>query len=399
MSIDTPNGLNDQYSPIFDSESNLTLISLPLDIINLISNQLDVQNFIKLSTLNKTYRSFWFNKIFYKIKISWSHLINPDDNSKLIKTFKHTTTQIRIIDSYSNGDWNLDIFEDFFWNFSKLRKIIYNTKNSSGWLKYRSNDRITSLDLYYDPNQSRDIPLQDRYGHSRPIKKVFNIEHLSNFKMLNTLSLNCYELNWDSNSIVYPVLMLEKLALKDCDWSYPFQLSYFNYNNSLKDLKVELSQNFNHLLFSERYSDFLAFNDNNNNGFNLNTLENLTIKFDNSPISNDDPIPKRTLNDNILNKLLVSPDHLPNLRNLSLINWKLHCSQENFTNCIKNSKSSITKIYIQIINYRFISHMYYNPNSILLMKILFIQNQCKEENPNLDFKIKFIDGWNETQHV
>ncbi|KAI5953266.1 hypothetical protein KGF54_002637 [Candida jiufengensis] len=328
------------------STNNLTLITLPADVINLISTHLQPSDFINLSILNKQFRSYWINIIFRKIKVFWSNLINADDSSFLIKHFKYVVNQIRIVDSYSNGDWNLDIFEDFLWNFHKLRKLVINTKNSSGWLKYRANDRITDLTLHYDPRHSK-----DEIRNSDRSVKIFNIEHLGNFKMLKKLSLSYYELSWDPSLITHPVLILESLSLYNCAWDYPFEISFFNYNNCLHELSLKYAYEFEFFIKTERFSNLLKF-ESDDKRFDLKSLEILKINFGNT-MSSKEISQQLSINRVLFQNLLKSKNCLPNLKEIYLLNWKFTSMNEllrmPYTD-FNIAKENLRKVEIQVLD-------------------------------------------------
>lgn len=284
----------------------LCLPILPNDLIRIIFSYLTTEDLKCLSVLNKQFRQLLVPFLLSNVKTQWYKLIDEcEKKTYFLKQYKFLIKQLRISDASSYGEWQIDIFQDALYQLRNLRHLLINTANSSGWLRYRANDTISQLTLYADPSTS--------------LNRIFNIEHLSNFKMVQKLELRGYHLSWDPDCIVFPVLTLTSLTLIDCHWDYPFQLQNFNYNNTITHLGLHFKGG-SVFLFSERFRDFIF---NLGQGDGLESVESLELthnvrteaEHQNGQLSVDEAFLKRVL----------SGAGLPNLRLLVLKGWRVNC--------------------------------------------------------------------------
>lgn len=309
------------------SKQTLTLPNLPSDIIQVIFSHLTTQDLKILSMLNKQFRQLLVPFLLSHVKTLWYKLLDESEGkTSFLQQFKYTIHQLRIADAFSYGEWQVDVFQDVLYRLPRLQHLLINTVNSSGWLRYRSNDTIIRLTLYTDPTirdtqsifepKNKGILTRSPSMHSI---KMFNIEHLANFKMVQKLELKGYHLSWDPECIVFPVLTLESLTLVDCYWDYPFQLKNFNYNNTLTHLGLHFKGG-STFLYSERFRDFI-FNIGQDKG--LESITSLELIHDvktetehqNGQLTVDEAFLKRVL----------SGTGLPGLRLLVLKGWRVNC--------------------------------------------------------------------------
>ena len=145
-----------------------------------------------------------------------------DGRTGFLKQHRHLVTQLRIVDCDSYGEWNMDIFSDLLIDLPRLRHLLINSKFSSNWLKYRQDDNLQQLTLYFEPQDTRQVPGEIVSSSSTTtttttINRIFSLEHIANFKMLTKLRLWHYHLYWED---VYPVLIVEDVELHNCTWSF-----------------------------------------------------------------------------------------------------------------------------------------------------------------------------------
>ncbi|KAF6072420.1 hypothetical protein FOB64_000463 [Candida albicans] len=99
----------------------------------------------------------------------------------------------------------MDIFSDLLIDLPRLRHLLINSKFSSNWLKYRQDDNLQQLTLYFEPQDTRQVPGEIVSSSSTTttttINRIFSLEHIANFKMLTKLRLWHYHLYWED---VYP---------------------------------------------------------------------------------------------------------------------------------------------------------------------------------------------------
>ncbi|KAI5950092.1 hypothetical protein KGF57_004438 [Candida theae] len=304
----------------------LALSTLPNDVIHIIFTHLTIQDLQNLSVLNREYRELLVPHLLSRVKAQWYKLIDESEGTtSVLKKYKYVIHQLRIIDSFPYGDWQIDIFQDVLYQLPKLQHLLINTVSSSGWLRYRANQTITKLTLYSEANvndtQSRLQPhnkdnVTRKLNTYHPLQ-MFNVEHLENFKMLQHLELEGYHISWDPGSIRIPVLTLTSLTLVDCQWNYPFELKHFNYNNTLEHLSLQFKNGstFEH---SERFRDFIL---NLGESGGLESIASLEL------IHNDVKAETHHLNvDETFLKRILSGKGLPNLRRLVLRGWRVNCA-------------------------------------------------------------------------
>lgn len=308
-------------------KQSLSLPNLPNDIIQIIFSYITTPDLKNLSILNKQFRQLMVPFLLSRVTTQWYKLLDEGEaKSSFLKQYKYIIHQLRIADAFPYGEWQVDIFQDALYQLPKLQHLLINTVNSSGWLRYRSNDTITQLTLYTDTS-IRDT--QSRFEHnSKGIVtpspsvhsiKMFNIEHLGNFKMIQKLKLEGYHLSWDPDSIVFPVLTLESLSLVDCHWDYPFQIKNFNYNNTLTHLGLYFKGG-STFLYSERFRDFI-FNIGQDKG--LESIASLEL-IHNVRTESQHQCGQLTVDESFLKRVL-SGNGLPELRLLVLKGWRVNC--------------------------------------------------------------------------
>lgn len=248
---------------------DFSIYCLPEQVLELILTYSGSEAFVNLSSTNKSHREQLFLLIFESIKVTWYELQEPDFESFLIRN-RSIISQIRIVDSFSYGEWNVDIFHKSLKNLPKLTKFAVNSFNSSNWLKYRENDTLTCLKMYYDfrHNETEECHANPnpknirRLNKPSRIPKIFDLHHLRGFKNLKQLHLTDYHFNWDEKM---DLISLRSITLVDCTWEYPFMPLKFNENNSVIEFKLQYSDN-NSFILLERFVKFLSdpFQDNCN---------------------------------------------------------------------------------------------------------------------------------------
>lgn len=283
----------------------LTLLTLPTDILDLIFQDLSRQDAINLSTLDHKHRNVLKAIVFSRIRASWSDMRSEiDGRTGFLKQHRHLVTQLRIVDCDSYGEWNMDIFSDLLIDLPRLRHLLINSKFSSNWLKYRQDDNLQQLTLYFEPQDTRQVPGEIVSSSSTTtttttINRIFSLEHIANFKMLTKLRLWHYHLYWED---VYPVLIVEDVELHNCTWEFPFTLSQFNYNSNIRRLVVSYAEG-NAFAVSERYREFLQYG----NGEDFSSLEELTVT-----------VARGSLNSSVMSRFM-NTGNFPRLRSLRVL--------------------------------------------------------------------------------
>lgn len=242
---------------------DISIYTLPTEVLEVIFLYLGRPGLIQLSTTCKTYRRELTPYVFDKVKTIW-HNFEVEGFEGFLNDKCQWTRQLRIIDTYSYGEWQLDIFTKALNRLPYLDTFIINTYNSTNWFKYRQNPTIKSIKLYYDFNHNETELLYqnpnpkkiNRLSRSSNLPKIFNLNHLNNFKSLTNLSLDEFHFNWDEAENIN-FLHLKRLTLVNCTWEYPFTPIKFNENNSLISLQLYYT-NDNAFILSERFSKFLA---------------------------------------------------------------------------------------------------------------------------------------------
>ena len=382
----------------------ITFLDLPSEIVDLIFLHLSRTDIINLSSICSSYREFLSDRVLHNVKASWEMLLKEaDGKTKFLLEHKLQVQQLHISEPNSLCEWNLDIFEDVLRRLPKLRHLKINTTSSSNWLKYRSNDAIQELTLYLNRPQTL-----LRGSRLEVPRRSFNIEHINNFKMLRALTVYRYNFLWDSMEVVYPVMMLENLKVINCDWSYPFKISQFNYNHSLKTLHLEWLET-DQFLLSERFKDFSQFDDEG-----LQSIESLAIVInsavsrdsrdsmgsygENGEISNNDFEVNVSGNNNgnsdhdyiwrvliavqepFVQKLLDTK-RFPNLRSLHLSGFELVVESSSWlAECLKNN-STLQSFKLECAGLRMDASIQYAD----------VQRKCRRENPDKEVIIKHID--------
>ncbi|CUM53567.1 unnamed protein product [Debaryomyces tyrocola] len=305
---------------------DISLLNLPTDILVICFQQLSSTDIINLSCVSKRYREELIRFVFNKIKCTWYDLARLDPLS-VINGLNQFISQVRIVDSYSYGEWQIDIFPVLHTFFPNLSRLLVNSSSSSNWLKYRESTVITSLTLYYEAgHHESEIATNLLSGTNNPKRishklvstnaKLFNLFHLDNMPNLTTLTLNNYHFNWEHDASSH-LTHLNKLSLIDCTWEYPFDLSQFNINNSLTQLLIQYTNN-NSFILLERFTKFLE----NPTNFQRTAIQELSIlftKFNNLWLK---PLSTKQL-------ARFIGDHFPNLIYLRLSGWLLNLKNFN----------------------------------------------------------------------
>lgn len=238
----------------------ITIYSLPDQVIEFIRDITGRDSFKTLLLVNKSYQQELERFVYCNIKALWYDLQQQLFVSFLVRR-KRFITSIRIIDTYSFGEWQINVFDDVFTQLPYLQQLSVNTFNSSNWLKYRSNQLLKSLDLYYDIEHHETQNLSqnpnpkniNRLTKSSNLPKIFELDHLRGFKNLTTLTLNNYHFNWDEKCLGPN---LKQLKLVNCTWEYPFTPAKFNESNSLIRFELHYTEQVA-FLYLERFSKFL----------------------------------------------------------------------------------------------------------------------------------------------
>lgn len=269
---------------------------------------------VALSSTCKRYREELEPYVFQNIKAIW-HDFETEDFKDILNQKRHLITQIRIIDSYSYGEWQIDIFTETLNKLPCLQRFVINSYNSSNWCKYRKNDTIRTLEMYYDPDHKETESLYqnpnpkniNRLYKPTNLPKIFNLNHVNNFHHLTDLRLTGFHFNWTETEDL-KCIQLKFLKLVDCTWQYPFEILKFNETNSLISLEVNYTKA-NTFTYSERFSMFLAqpLQPGNN-------LESLTIRY-------NIEIGHRLLSTELL-ETVINKEKFPRLTRLKLEGWE-----------------------------------------------------------------------------
>ncbi|ABN66839.2 predicted protein [Scheffersomyces stipitis CBS 6054] len=250
-------------------------LALPFDTQNLIFRHLEPRDIISLSCMDSMHRKYLSPFIFQNIKATWQKLLFENDKpiqERFFTKHSHYIEQIRIIDCYSFGEFHVDIFTKIFNQhlLPRLEHLLVNSSNSSNWLKYRQNDSIRKITLYFEKDhfETQNEFLSSNPKNIRQIVKstsnntsprIFHLNHVHLFTSLTKLVLNNYHFNWGLDEEI-STQHLQELRLHNCTWEYPFQLSQFNINHQLKVLSLNYSRN-NPFVLSERFNVFLLTDD------------------------------------------------------------------------------------------------------------------------------------------
>ncbi|CAR65886.1 DEHA2G01012p [Debaryomyces hansenii CBS767] len=305
---------------------DISLLNLPTDILVICFQQLSSTDITNLSCVSKQYREELIHFVFNKIKCTWYDLIKLDPLS-VINGLNRFISQVRIVDSYSYGEWQIDIFPVLHTYFPNLSRLLVNSSSSSNWLKYRKSNAITGLTLYYEAGHheseiatnllsSANNPKRISHKLVSTNAKLFNLFHLDNMPNLTTLTLNNYHFNWENDASSH-LTHLSKLSLIDCTWEYPFDLSQFNINNSLTQLLIQYTNN-NSFILSERFTKFLE----NPTNFQRTAIQELSILFTKFDTSWLKPLSTKQL-------ARFIGDNFPNLIYLRLSGWLLNLKNFN----------------------------------------------------------------------
>ncbi|ODV78419.1 uncharacterized protein CANTADRAFT_6810 [Suhomyces tanzawaensis NRRL Y-17324] len=306
-------------------------LKIPTDILQVIIKLIDPNDLINLSTTSKEFRQFLLPYIFNRIRIEWLQI---DDDFK----YCYLVKQLRIVDCNSYGEWHVDVFDKLD-RFSQLQHFLINSSNSSNWLKYRSNQCMKALTLYYDKTQTLivrggsvvrnngagavvnshtyAIPGDSVHvgghltGNTSGSPRIFSLGHVHQF-LVTSLTLYNYHFNWEPQDPITSNVV--NLTIHDCTWEYPFTISQFNLGQHLKTLDLCYSTN-NSFILSERFNKFLLNDDESTLG-NFDSLDSLSIVF----------LTRKNSWDKVLSlkQLLVFLSKYPSLTSLKLRGWSVN---------------------------------------------------------------------------
>lgn len=296
-----------------------TLLCLPPELLEHIFGLLSRRDVISLSCTDSHHRSELSRYVYNGAQILWYDLTNGTHG---LLEHSRWVQSLRIVDHYAYGEWQIDIFGGHLSRdvFPNLRHLYVNSTNSTNWLKYRENDFLTSLSLYFDPThlellqKLHSAPLRPAIVSTNP--KIFNITHLNHFTRLTELFLDLYHFNWHFHDDLNQLTRLQKLKIRNCTWEYPFNLSQFNLNDSLETLEIEYSES-NSFILSERFNTFLEAPLTGHS----HSIRDLSIVFEDYP----DHTWHKLLSFRQLGSL-INKESFPRLRHLMLSGWLLNIS-------------------------------------------------------------------------
>lgn len=293
----------------------ISLCSLPDQVLDLVFEYSGTAALVNLSSMNKYYREQLLAMIFKRIKVTWFELQALEFQQFLVRN-KAIVRQIRVIDSFSYGEWQVDIFKGILQEIPHLAKFAVNSFNSSNWLKYREHENITCLKMYYDfkHNETEECHANpnpkniQRLNKPSKIPKIFDLHHLKGFRNLVQLHLSDYHFNWDEKM---DLISLKLITLVDCTWEYPFTPLKFNENNSVIEFKLQYSDD-NSFILLERFVKFLSDPFQNNchiqrMGITLTSTEHGRVHY---------------LSFSKLNSFL-NEQKFPNLKDLDFTGWEI----------------------------------------------------------------------------
>lgn len=245
-------------------------IDLPTTVIELTLRHLSAADSISLSCVNTRYRLELCPFVFKRARTSWFELIRITKDPSLLESFsfRQHTTQIRIVDFYSYGEWQVDIFSALHRGFPRLVHLLVNSANLSNWLKYRSSLSISRLTLYYETGHNETQDLQTEPNPKNIVKlsktvsaspRIFDLSHLGDFVRVAHLLLDAYHFNWSPHEPAparASLVQLSDINLINCTWEYPFTLAQFNPRGCLRSIRIKYTQNHPFILL-ERFNAFL----------------------------------------------------------------------------------------------------------------------------------------------
>lgn len=294
----------------------LDLLQLPQEIIQKCFILLTRRDIVSLSCLDKRHRRQLTNEVFSKIKCCWHNLILEEQRL----TFREYARQVRIIDTYSYGEWQIDLFAILEKNFPNAQVLYINSTNSTNWLKYRSSKKMTELSLYYEKghNETEEIrhndnPKGTHHKINLSCPKIFNLSNLNNFEQLNSINIEGYHFHWDESEVVN-TFNLANVSLINCTWEYPFDPRHFNHHGTIKTFSITYTHNHPFILL-ERFNKFL----NSPMLDYSSSIEGFSIIFEKGSSSF-----LRHFTPNMLQRLTSS--EFPHLRTLALRGWLVNTS-------------------------------------------------------------------------
>lgn len=268
------------------------LVDLPEDVLEIIFGHLKPSEVKQLSLVSQEFRLRLVPHIFKHIRASWDQIIDLQKGTSAISNYTGFVKSIRIVDANSFNEYQQRTFASLLSPevLPLLSSVTVNSGNLSYWLKYNECDHLRSLTLYSDAKQINSI-------------KIFHLSHVSALRGLTLLSLSKYHFNWvEEEETLNSAVSLEYLSLHDCTWEYPFELTCFNRNDSLRDLVITYS-NDNPFILLERFIGFLD----SPFAYHSGSLRNIKIQYSGFTCN------KKVLTPKVLEKFLKSFEGLEHL--------------------------------------------------------------------------------------
>lgn len=226
-----------------DASSNLLLVDLPRDVLEIIFGLVDRKDIKKLSLVCRHFHQKVAYYLFQKLHGSW-HQVLLLGSTQSYQWFKYVR-QICIFSADSRYEYQTDalrVAADAS-RFPHLDRVEVNSNSLSFWLKNHACENVFHLRLYLEASQQGN-------------EKLFHLAHVDSFRNLKTLHLHNYSFRWGQDVEDIPIAALEVLSLDNCTWEYPFNLARFNLHDSLRSLSTIYS-NDNTFVLLERYVDYL----------------------------------------------------------------------------------------------------------------------------------------------
>ncbi|KAI3403982.1 hypothetical protein KGF56_003249 [Candida oxycetoniae] len=329
-------------------QKSIKLIDLPEDVFDVICFYVPFEDLLNLSITNHRYRHYLKPRIFKNVKTFWWVIIRDGGfRYGFLHEHKHYIQQLHILDAYTYGEWNRDIFTAQIGLLPNLRHLKINTLNSSCWMKHRSNDYIEELSVYSNAD-AIDSQLKLNYFEWRNTRHIlpvmmdcFALPHVEHFTKLKALKLRAREFVWLPNWPETPSLRLETLELCDCRWIWPFRVSQFNYYKTLKNLylRYNVSSSF---IRSANFRELLEFK-----GENLKSVTSFRVHYYVALKRNVEYVLEDRfqmakwpeLQESVI-KHFLNPENLPNLRTLDLSGWNLILDRGSYDWIINQLKNS-----------------------------------------------------------
>lgn len=265
------------------------LVKLPNEILGKVLNNINKEDLISLSSVNKEFRNYFKMIIFKEIKIKWKEIDNFCEVFKNIED----VYKIRIIcdlqneKETNNGEWNVS-FKKLFERCLNLRGLEIGLLNSSRCLKYKEDFENKFSSKIKEMKLVSYLQLNDYLNNGDFNNKgLFELTQLKKFKEIEKISLNGFSICKDeyfypkndsiNNSTIEDfeeiinegkLVKLKEIELINCAWIYPTSLkdvfspeyqlpSIFN-NNAFNKYKINCQPSKIRLVFDKRHSNFCS---------------------------------------------------------------------------------------------------------------------------------------------